>query len=128
MEVTSAGLDADSGKPADPMAIRTARSFGADLAHHHSTHVSQLELGDSDLLVAFEPEQAERLRQLPACGSGVQVTLLGLWCPWPGMAYIQDPYGLAEPYFETCFSRIERGLEGLRLRFSDARAARERTT
>lgn len=121
--VASAGLDADSGKPADPRAIQVARRFGVDLADHRSTHVSELELGAADLLVAFEPDQAERLGQLAACRAGAQVTLLGLWGPPPALPHLHDPYGLPEAYFETCFRRIEGGLEGLRLRFSGSRTA-----
>jgi protein-tyrosine phosphatase len=128
IEAISGGLDADSGKPADPRAAKVARRFGIDLSRHRSTHISELELGDGDLLAAFEPEQADRLRRLPACSSGAQVTLVGLWAPLPGMAYLHDPYGLPEPYFELCFDRIERGLEGMRIRCADARAVREKIT
>jgi len=123
IEVASAGLEADSGKPADPRAAKVARRFGADLSGHRSIHVAELELADGDLFVVFEPKHGERLRRFCAGRPGVQVTLLGLWSPFPGMVYVHDPRGLHEVYFELCFERIEGGLEGLRTRFSMARAA-----
>lgn len=120
IEAASAGLEADPGKPADARAIRAAQSFGTDLLHHRSTHISALELRAGDLLVAFEPEHADTLRHLCAGQPGVQVTLIGLWGSLPRMPYLHDPYGLAEAYFEICFRRIDQGLKGLRRRLSDA--------
>lgn len=123
IKVASAGLEAAAGKPADPQAVKVARRFGTDLCGHRSTPVAELQLADGDLFVAFEPEHGDRLRQFSAHQPGVQVTLLGLWSPLPGMVYLHDPYGLHEAYFELCFARIERGLEGLRTRLTMVRAA-----
>ncbi|HJW26633.1 MAG TPA: hypothetical protein VJ576_17180 [Rhodocyclaceae bacterium] len=123
--VASAGLEADPGRPADPRAAKVARRFGADLGDHRSAHVADLELAPGDLFVAFEPDHGDRLRQLALLQPGVQVTLLGLWSPVPGTVYLHDPYGLHESYFELCFERIVRGLEGMRTRLSMARAAME---
>lgn len=125
MEVASAGLEADTGRPADPRAVAVAARCGIDLSAHRSTHVHQLRLAEGDLLVAFEPDHADRLRQLSGGQPGVQVTLLGLWAPLPAMVYVHDPCGLPEDYFELCFERIDRGLEGLRIRVADAQAAVE---
>lgn len=122
MKAASAGLDADPGKPADAMATRVARRMGTDLSAHRSTHIAQFQLQEGDLLVAFEPEHADQLRQRSPDSPGVQITLLGLWSPSPPMAYLHDPYGSPEAYFETCFKRIEGGLRGLQTRCFHARA------
>lgn len=121
ISVTSAGLEAETGKPADVRAAKVARRFGSDLGQHRSTHISELALTDGDLLVAFEPDHAEQLRQLAHPRSGVQTTLVGLWSVAIPIPYVHDPYGLPEVYFEDCFRRIDEGLAGLRLRFSEVR-------
>ena len=109
----SAGLDADAGRPADPRALEAARRHGIDLGAHRSRALRQLELGPADVVVAFEPDHAVRLRSvLPAPG---RVTLLGLYASVP-CAYLHDPYGLSEQYFASCFRRIEDALRGLQAR------------
>lgn len=128
IEVASAGLEADVHKPADPLAIAVASRLGTDLSPHRSIHFQQINLAPGDLLVAFEPEHAERLRHLARVQPGVQVTLLGLWADPPTPAYLHDPFGLPEAYMEVCFERIDRGLDGLRLRLSTVRSALETGT
>ena len=34
------------------------------------------------------------------------MTLLGLWCGEP-RPHIEDPYGLGDDYFDTCFALID---------------------
>ena len=80
-KVQSAGLEADPGKPANEQAAKVAARHGVDLTPHRSSHVSQLELTENDLLVAFEPAHADALRKLSTPQSQFQVTLLGLWSP-----------------------------------------------
>ncbi|HZX33107.1 MAG TPA: hypothetical protein VFF03_17280 [Rhodocyclaceae bacterium] len=128
IEVASAGLEADIHKPADPRAMAVASRFGTDLAPHRSTPLHQIDLKAGDLLVAFEPDHADRLGDLAQALPGVQVTLLGLWAEPPTLAYIHDPYGLPEAYMEACFERIDRGLAGLRQRLSAFRSALETGT
>ena len=117
----SAGLDADPGKPANERACNVAIRRGVDLTPHRSTHVSQLDLNESDLVVAFEPAQADALRKLLAHQSRCQITLLGLWAPAAPMPYLHDPYGLPEAYFDACFGRIDRGLNGILAHWRSAR-------
>jgi protein-tyrosine phosphatase len=107
----SFGLSAGGGDPANLVGERTARKRGLDLSTHRSKSMDALRLGPSDLLVAMEPAQAERLLSLTR-GTGAQVTLLGLWC-WPSRAHLEDPYGLSEAYFDTCFSCIDRAVARL---------------
>jgi len=116
----SAGLDADTGKPANDRAMQVAGRFGIDMLEHHSTHISQAELSDRDLLVAFEPSHADALNRLFISKPSIQVTLLGLWAPAPRLAYIHDPYGLCESYFATCFQRINQGVDGLWAQWRDS--------
>jgi protein-tyrosine phosphatase len=107
----SCGLGAGNGDAADLACRRIARRRGLDLSSHRSKSIGALRLLPSDLLVAMEPAQAERLLSLTR-GSGAQVTLLGLWCK-PRRAHLEDPYGLSEAYFDTCFDYIDRAVAKL---------------
>jgi protein-tyrosine phosphatase len=113
----SAGLDADPGRPAAPRAVEAARRRGIDLAAHRSRTLDEVDLRPTDLVVAFEPDHALRLRaMLPA---DRRLTLLGLYASRP-CAYLHDPYGLSERYFDSCFGRIQDALRDLQARLSAA--------
>lgn len=108
---SSAGLDADPGHPADRRALEIAWRRGVDLAPHRSRLFIPAEALGDDLVIAFEPDHALYVRDfVPRV---TQVTLLGLFGSRP-CAYLHDPYGLSERYFESCFARIEDALHGLR--------------
>jgi protein-tyrosine phosphatase len=109
----SAGLLADPGKPAALAAQRAALQRGIDLADHQCRAVSDLDLVAGDLLIAFEPKHARALSTLVGERSDVQVSLLGLWSSTPWLVHLQDPYGLPAEYFQECFERIDRALEGI---------------
>lgn len=105
LDAASFGLAVLGPTSADPTAVRVARARGMDLTAHRARSTWELEIVPGDLLIAMEPRQAWRLRSRFA-RSGAQVTLLGLWCP-DLRPHIQDPYGLAEDYFATCFRSID---------------------
>ena len=109
----SAGLAADPGKPANPIAHRVADRRGITLAAHASKRLVDLPLQPGDLLLAFEPFHLSSLRAAAARHHGLQVTLLGLWSTTPWRVHVQDPFGLSETYFETCFALIDDGVDGL---------------
>ena len=113
---SSAGFEATTGLPASESAIRAARSLRLDLSSHRTRSLSSFRFLPGDLLLVMEPAQAEWL-QSKALGGDVQVTLLGLWCthPWP---HIEDPLGLSDGYFGTCFSLIDNALANLEKRVS----------
>lgn len=119
---SSAGLEADTGKPANHRAIETARRWDTDLTAHRSTHIRERELRAHDLLVAFEPDHADMLRTYAKAAPGAQVTLLGLWPEHGTFPYLHDPYGMSPEYFVNCFERIDRGLSGMLRRLAGALA------
>jgi protein-tyrosine phosphatase len=106
----SFGLDAGEGAPADPVALRAARSHGVDLSAHRSARES-CRITDDDLLVVFEPSQLAEIRRRYA-DRMLRVTLLGIWAQ-PIRPHIQDPYGRSDRYFLRCFSIIDANLAEL---------------
>ena len=105
----SIALRGETGRAADPSARAAARAAGIDLDNHRSTEADKAELRPGDLLVAMEPWQARRLREL---FPKHQTTLLGLWTR-PSRPHLHDPYTLSDAYFRTCFRLIDRGVAAL---------------
>lgn len=107
---TSFGLAADGRSPAHAVASRIAVRHGLDLSTHRCRASSAWEPRSGDLLAAMEPSHAAALQRY--LHPGVQLTLLGAWSK-PTRPYIQDPHGLSEEYFETCFDCIDSGVTEL---------------
>lgn len=111
LSCSSFGLEPGVGAPANPLAIRAASARGLDLTSHRARSVVDFPIEGGDLLTAMEPWQVTVLRSLPV-PVGVQVTLLGLWCR-PSRPHLEDPYGLSDDYFQTCFGIIDRALASM---------------
>lgn len=108
---TSLGLTTTAGAPADPVAIRLALVRGIDLRSHAARPAAAVPLGAGDLLAAMEPGHLAAVERL-ARKAGAQVTLLGLWRS-PARPHIEDPFGLSEAYFATCFASIDAAIRGM---------------
>lgn len=118
VEAGSFGLTADGRSPPDDAAVRAARRRGLELLPRPSRRATDLRPTAGDLLVAMEPHQARALRR---AHPRAQVTLLGLWCRSP-RPVLADPYGLSDPYFDTCFACIDEGVTALVERLEQRRA------
>jgi protein-tyrosine phosphatase len=105
----SFGLDADNGKEANRSAASIAKQRGLALDHHSATHVSKFTFEAGDLILAFEPQQLEKLISFNILPESVAADLLGRWCS-PAFPYLHDPYGLNDAYFNNCFNRIDQAL------------------
>lgn len=100
LRAASFGLGAHEGDRANPTALARAAARGVDLLPHRASSLSPALPGD--LLVAMEPAQVARL----AKRTTAPLTLLGLWAA-PARPHLEDPYGLSEAYFDTCFEVID---------------------
>lgn len=108
---SSFGLEAGAPGPADPSAVRAARVRGLDLSEHQTQRAREFPVARGDLLAAMEPWQAAVLQSRPIL-AGAQVTLVGLWCR-PSQPHIEDPLGLSDEYFQTCFATIDDALANM---------------
>lgn len=104
MSASSFGLQATVGGMPNAAATEIARHRGVDLSEHRARRSEQFPLIPGDLLMAMEPWHARALKHR-LC-TDIQLTLVGLWCH-PPRPHIEDPYGLSESYFESCFSVID---------------------
>lgn len=107
----SFGLTARDGDPAHPVAQAIARNRGVSLETHASTSLEQFDARAGDLWLVMEPRQARILESF-ASRRGAQLSLVGLWSK-PARPYLEDPFGLGEPYFETCFSILDSAIDAL---------------
>ncbi len=107
MRSISFGVDTVDGAHANDRAIAVAGKLGFDLSNHRTTTFKNMELRESDLIIAMEPWQTAQL--IAKNEKGYQCTLLGLWssAKYP---YIHDPFGSSEEYFNSCFKVIEEGV------------------
>ena len=106
---SSFGLEPGVNSPANSSAIRVARARGVDLTQHRARGASNFSITNGDLLTVMEPWHVAVLRSRPM-PARTQVTLLGLWCS-PRRPHLEDPYGLSDEYFETCYETIDKAIE-----------------
>jgi protein-tyrosine phosphatase len=103
--VSSAGLGALVGRPADPMSQELMTARGIDISAHRARQISPELVFNSDLILTMSTEQTRQLeQQYPgACG---RVHRLGKW----GEYDIPDPFKRPKTAFEQAFILIEQGI------------------
>jgi protein-tyrosine phosphatase len=117
-DVASLGYATATGQPAYPLAIKVAKSRGIDLSAHRTTDISDFNFAKGDLLLVMEDRHLVKVQQ-KALQHQAQVALLGLWAS-PTAALLYDPHSLSEPYFHSCYQRIESAVSALVSEFLQA--------
>ena len=109
--VRSAGTGATGGLPATALALETTAARGIDIRGHRSTELTPALLRESDLVLAMEPGQAVRAREL-APEKAVRIHVItdrsaeaGDAADAPG-AGVRDPIGGAAVDYDDTFNRI----------------------
>jgi protein-tyrosine phosphatase len=115
----SYGLRAQDGAQPPHTALAAAKARGLDLGSHRAKNISHWAEADGDLIVAMEPGQALAVAA-KARRVGAQLTLAGVWTA-DYRPYLQDPYGLAVEYFDTCFSILDEAVLALSAHMAHAR-------
>jgi protein-tyrosine-phosphatase len=59
--VDSAGVDADTGSPANPKAKKVMKEYGLEIDGHRSKDVEDIDLATFDIIVALESGIAQQL-------------------------------------------------------------------
>lgn len=121
VEICSAGIHAETGGPADSMAIRMSAKFGVDLVPHRTTRFSDYEITPTDLILvmdAFHQNYIQRNRP----DLVEQTVLMGAFCQskeFPLM--VGDPWSQGETSFNFCYRQIEDALIGLQNYLDEAK-------
>jgi len=108
IRVSSAGLHAMAGYPADAETSLVAEKRGISLDGHRARQFTQ-DLGrDHDLILVMEPaHKAEVVRTAP--GLSGKVFLFDRWAGGEGIA---DPYQRSREFHEAVFLMIQDGAKG----------------
>ncbi|WP_333609508.1 arsenate reductase/protein-tyrosine-phosphatase family protein [Arsukibacterium sp.] len=110
-QVASLGYATTSNKPAYPLALKVAKARGVDMSAHLTTDITDFVFAPGDLLLVMEDRHLPKV-QRQAEQHQAQVALLGLWAN-PTTALLYDPHSLSEPYFHSCYQRIESAVSAL---------------
>ncbi len=122
VEVTSAGLSALVGKPADANMLRIAQSYGVDLSQHRAKQINNTLLEAADLTFVMDQQQKQFLNKQYAHLHG-RVLLLSHFSE-AGLkgADVEDPYRQNEQVFIECARQISIHVDAIhKTLFSSAR-------
>jgi len=105
LPVTSVGIEARPGSPADPVAVELFAERGIDLSGHRARRFHAITAMRHELVLVMEPEHQRRIL-LAAPALAGRVHLLGRW----GVGPIEDPHGGSRPEYEHCLAGLERSV------------------
>ncbi len=105
LEVSSAGLDALIGMPADPLAVQVGTAHGLDLSAHRARRIGAVHCHQSQLLLVMTRSQKVETEQRFPLTRG-KVYLLGHHSRFE----VADPYRQPLSAFEAAYADIERGV------------------
>ena len=108
LTVSSAGVGALVGHPADDHAIAVGEANGLDLTAHRARQIDMTLVHDNDLILVMEQGQARWINQNFPQSRG-RVFLLG---HWTDKEPVPDPYRQSREQFEAIYEVIDRQLKG----------------
>jgi len=116
LQVSSAGIAALVGRPADPIAVALLAERGVDISEHRARQLTAAMVEASDLVVVMEERHVADVEALTPAARG-RVHLLGRF----GRFEIPDPYRRPREAFEEALGLIDRGVSDFAQRFWSAR-------
>jgi protein-tyrosine phosphatase len=105
LEVSSAGIAALVGRPADPLAVALLAERGIDLTRHRARQLTASMVEEVDLVLVMEKGHVAEVEAMTPAARG-RVHLLGRF----GRYEIADPFRKPRKAFEESLELIERGL------------------
>lgn len=122
--VSSAGIFANPGNPADPFAVQVAREGGVDISRHRARVVNSDSLSWADIVLVMESAQREFV-SIAFATQSAKLALLGDFNrSQGGGGEIADPYGSSVGVYRACFVEIGEAIRGLIQSLSDDSAPR----
>jgi protein-tyrosine phosphatase len=112
VRVSSAGLSARTGKPADPRAAQAARAYGISLESHRAQLLTPAIVTDADVLVVMDYwNEAQLLSKFPRTSS--KIYFLGSCSQSADPIDIGDPYDRDDAFLRNCFERVAQKIDAL---------------
>jgi len=106
VQVTSAGLGALVGQPADENVLQLAPHYGVDLSSHRAKQISSKLLETADLIFVMDQKQQQYLTGQYAHLHGRVLLLSHFSAPGLKGASVEDPYKQDEAVFSECARQI----------------------
>jgi len=106
VQVTSAGLGALVGKPADENVLKLAGRYGVDLSSHCAKQISAKLLEAADLIFVMDQKQKQFLTEQYPHLHGRVLLLSHFSAPGLKGANVEDPYKQDEAVFVECARQI----------------------
>jgi protein-tyrosine phosphatase len=106
VNLSSAGLGALVGNPADDKAIAVMAERGIDISSHRACQLLKSSAYEKDLILVMETYQQKDIEQLQPILRG-RVHLMGKW----GVGEIADPYGKKKQAFVEACEKINDSCE-----------------
>ena len=111
VSIDSAGFHDQTGRSCPQKILRIGSSYGINLSNHRSERVKRDQLANSDLVIAMDLENLNRVRrEFPEIAD--RTTLLGLFGT-PETLAIADPYLTDEAATNRICEQVRVGIEGL---------------
>ena len=111
VSIDSAGFHDQTGRSCPQKILRIGSSYGINLSNHRSARVKRDQLANSDLVIAMDLENLNRVRrEFPEIAD--RTTLLGLFGT-PETLAIADPYLTDEAATNRICEQVRVGIEGL---------------
>lgn len=101
IKISSAGLGALVGNPADDLAIELMKQHGEDITAHRARQISAALVAEHELILVMTQRQKDRLEAEYPSARG-RVFLYGHWLK----ADVADPYQQDRAAFESAFDII----------------------
>lgn len=105
IRVSSAGLGALIGSPADSLATSLMREIGLSIESHRAAQVTSLDVAGADLILTMESHQRWRLEELYRSAAGKSFRI-GHYIDED----VPDPYGESEEVFRFSLDVIRRSI------------------
>jgi protein-tyrosine phosphatase len=104
--ISSAGLGARVGKPADPFSVQNMAEQGIDISAHRAQNISTRLVSEADLILVMDLDQKKHV-ETQYLGSRGKVFRLGE----SGKVDIPDPYREGIESFRAAFELINNGAQ-----------------
>jgi len=104
--ISSAGIGALVGEPADPIAVKLMQDRGIDISQHRARQLTLEIVREADLILVMEKRHMNAVHSISPSAHG-KVHEIGKWID----AEVPDPYRKSPEYFEHILGLLERGVK-----------------